>query len=101
MQAIIERIFVPSVPPSQRHPLIFAAFDALPVGEAIEIVNDHNPAPLELQFERVRCGQFDWQVVLGGPSLWQVRIERVAEGDVAGTPSGCGSGGPACGCSGG
>lgn len=101
MQATIERIFVPTVPPPQRHPLILAAFDALPVGEVIEIVNDHNPVPLELQFERVRSGQFDWQVVLAGPSLWQVRIERVAEGENAGTPSGCGGGGSACGCSGG
>ncbi|MFO1253200.1 MAG: DUF2249 domain-containing protein, partial [Inhella sp.] len=32
--------------PAQRHPLIFAAFDGLAVGDAFELVNDHDPVPL-------------------------------------------------------
>ena len=55
MDATVDKsIFVPSVPPPQRHALIFATFDALPVGNAFEIVNDHDPMPLYYQFERVR-----------------------------------------------
>lgn len=92
-------IDVRTIPPQERHPLIFGTFDDLPVGGAFEIVNDHDPVPLFHQFHRTRSGQFDWQYLEAGPARWQVRIVRLAEG-VAGVPTGgCGSGG--CGCSGG
>ncbi|HQU50929.1 MAG TPA: DUF2249 domain-containing protein, partial [Casimicrobiaceae bacterium] len=42
-------INVPTVPPPQRHALIFATFDALPVNGAFELVNDHDPVPLYFQ----------------------------------------------------
>lgn len=72
-------IDVRSVPPPQRHPLIFGTFDALAPGEHFEIVNDHDPLPLYFQFERVRTGQFEWGYLQQGPAVWQVRIARVAE----------------------
>ncbi|MFC7141533.1 DUF2249 domain-containing protein [Halosimplex aquaticum] len=34
------------VPPPERHPKIFEAFEALESGEALAIVNDHEPTPL-------------------------------------------------------
>lgn len=34
------------VPPPERHPKIFEAFEALDSGEALTLVNDHEPAPL-------------------------------------------------------
>ena len=89
---------VRTVPPPQRHPLIFGTFDALPVGGAFDIVNDHDPVPLHQQFQRVRPGQFDWRYLEAGPARWQVRIGRTAAG-VAPVADGCGQGG--CGCSGG
>lgn len=94
------RIHVPSVPPPQRHELIFATFDALQVGNAFEIVNDHDPMPLYFAFERQREGQFAWKYLESGPEQWQVRISRTrAAGAKAGSCGG-GSGG-GCGCSGG
>lgn len=41
------------VPPPERHPLIHEAFQALDSGEALTIVNDHDPKPLyyEMQAE--------------------------------------------------
>lgn len=99
MNATVERIIVPAVPPSARHPLIFSTFDALAAGAAFEIVNDHDPLPLYMQFERTRPGQFSWQYLEAGPDRWQVRIGRVRAGAPAGATSGCGGGG--CGCSGG
>ncbi len=101
MDATIERIFVPTVPPPQRHALIFSTFDALPPGGAFEIVNDHDPMPLQAQFERTRGGQFAWQYLESGPAQWQVRISRVRAGAASGTTTGCGGGGGGCGCSGG
>ncbi|WP_436922911.1 DUF2249 domain-containing protein [Halosimplex amylolyticum] len=34
------------VPPPKRHPKIFEAFEALESGEALTLVNDHEPTPL-------------------------------------------------------
>lgn len=103
MDATLQRIFVPTVPPPQRHALIFSTFDALPVGGSFEIVNDHDPMPLHLQFDRTRGGQFAWQTLESGPAQWQVRISRVRAGSAGGATSGCGAGGGSggCGCSGG
>ena len=39
------------VAPSDRHPTIHAAFEALDGGEALEIVTDHEPKPLFYEFQ--------------------------------------------------
>ncbi|WP_336038071.1 DUF2249 domain-containing protein [Halobacterium yunchengense] len=44
-------IDVRDVPPSERHPKIHAAFEALDSGEALELVNDHEPKPLFYEFQ--------------------------------------------------
>lgn len=85
------------VPPVQRHALIFATFDALPIDGAFEIVNDHNPLPLWHQFEATRPGQCDWSVLEAGPAVWQVRIGRRAIGAPVAESAGC----CACSCRGG
>ena len=98
MNATVEPIDVRTVPPARRHPLIFGTFDALTPGQALEIVNDHDPVPLYVEFERTRSGQFAWRYLEAGPTLWHVHVARVAAG-VAGTAgTGCGGG---CACSGG
>ncbi len=99
MSITASRIDVRTLPPPQRHPIIFGTFDALEPGESFEIVNDHDPVPLYFQFEKTRGGQFDWRYLEAGPSLWQVRIARTAAGTASGPTGGCGCGG--CGCSGG
>ncbi len=45
--AVKHTIDVRSIPGPQRHPLIFHTFDALAPGEALELVNDHDPFPLQ------------------------------------------------------
>ena len=90
-------IDVRTVSPPARHPLIFGRFDALAPGEALELLNDHEPAPLRAQFERSRYGQFSWQTLQAGPEIWQVRIERIAAGQPGAPTAGCGG---ACACGG-
>ncbi|AZH25964.1 DUF2249 domain-containing protein [Haloplanus aerogenes] len=34
------------IPPPQRHPKIFDAFEELESGEALTLINDHEPKPL-------------------------------------------------------
>jgi len=36
---------VRTIGPRERHPLIFATFDALQEGEPFTLVNDHDPMP--------------------------------------------------------
>ena len=67
---------VRQVPPPQRHPLIFQTFEALQVGERFQLVNDHDPKPLFYQFKAERAGQFSWDYVEQGPSVWRVNIGR-------------------------
>lgn len=73
-----ETLDVRTIPPPERHPRIFATFDALPAGGAFEIVNDHDPRPLKYQFEAERPGLLDWKYLEEGPRVWRVRIGRKA-----------------------
>jgi len=72
-------IDVRTIPPRDRHPSIFAAFDGLPVGAAFILANDHDPRPLFYQFNAERPGEFAWEYVEAGPAEWRVRIGRVAQ----------------------
>ena len=82
-------IDVRTVVPRQRHALIFSSFDALQPGEALELVNDHDPRPLYYQFEAQLNGQFGWQYLQEGPDLWRVAITR--KGAAHGASACCGS----------
>lgn len=66
-----------SIPPANRHPLIFDQFDGLQAGQGFILVNDHNPKPLFYQFQAERSGEFSWEYLQEGPETWRVRIARV------------------------
>jgi uncharacterized protein (DUF2249 family)/hemerythrin-like domain-containing protein len=68
---------VRQIPPRERHPLIFQTFEALQVGERFQLVNDHDPKPLFYQFKAEREGQFSWEYLEQGPSVWRVTIGRM------------------------
>jgi uncharacterized protein (DUF2249 family) len=63
--------------PRDRHPLIFSTFDGLQPGQALILVNDHDPKPLYYQFSFERQDQFDWEYLEEGPEVWRVRIAKV------------------------
>ena len=86
------RIDVRTIPPQQRHAQIFGAFDALAGGEALELVNDHDPRPLYYQFNAQVPGQFAWDYLESGPQLWRVAITRTQAGPGAEGGSCCGGG---------
>lgn len=72
---------VRTVPPAQRHPRIFQAFDALTSGEALVLISDHYPAHLLQQFQAEREGRFEWNVLERGPERFRTEIvRREAEG---------------------
>ena len=67
-------IDVRTMPPRDRHPTIFGVLDELDAGQALRIVNDHDPVPLRYQLEATRPGQFEWVTVEDGPEQWSVDI---------------------------
>ena len=69
---------VRTIPPAQRHPLIFQRFLALPQGGGFTLVNDHDPKPLYYQLNFEYSGQLGWDYLERGPRVWRVRISRIA-----------------------
>ncbi len=74
----LEELDLREVPRPQRHPLVFAKLDALAVGDAFVLVNDHDPVPLSRQIQELRPGQITWQYNQRGPALFRIRVQRVA-----------------------
>lgn len=64
------------LPPPRRHPLIFETFERLQPGQALVLINDHDPRPLFYQFSVERPGQFTWEYLEQGPEVWRVRIGK-------------------------
>ena len=67
---------VREIPPRERHPRIFTTFESLAPGGAFELVNDHDPKPLQYQFEAEFPDRFTWDYQETGPEVWRVRIGR-------------------------
>lgn len=75
------------VPRGQRHPLVFGKFDSLVLGEDLVLVNDHDPVPLHLQFDKLRPGEAEWHYIDREPDVFRIRIVRVGfAGPAAGAP---------------
>lgn len=64
------------LPHGQRHEIIFGRLDALAPGEALVIVNDHDPKPLRYQTEALWPDRFTWTYREAGPQTWRVAITR-------------------------
>ncbi|MCM2288322.1 MAG: DUF2249 domain-containing protein [Sulfuritalea sp.] len=90
-QSFKTTVDVRTIAPRERHPLIFGTFDRLAAGEALLLVNDHDPKPLFYQFQAESKGEFTWDYLESGPDVWQVKIGKPA-GDVPAAPAvgGCG-----------
>ena len=65
---------VRQIPPREKHPRIHATFDGLQPGQAMLLINDHDPKPLHYEFTAERPGAFEWEYAERGPEVWRVRI---------------------------
>ena len=84
-------IDVRAIAPRERHPLIFSTLRALPVSDALELVNDHDPRPLYYQLQAEMPGRFSWDYLESGPETWRVRIGKLRPTPEAGSCGGsCG-----------
>lgn len=78
MSTVSTTIDVRAIAPRERHPMIFAALEDLASGDALEIVNDHDPKPLYYQIQAEAPGAFSWAYLESGPEVWRVSIRRQA-----------------------
>lgn len=76
--AATSTIDVRNIAPRERHPLIFSTFRGLAAGQAMELVNDHDPKPLYYQFQAEMPDTFRWEDLESGPDTWRVRIGKLA-----------------------
>ncbi|NGQ93966.1 DUF2249 domain-containing protein [Brevibacillus sp. SYP-B805] len=76
MNEFAATINAPDYPPHLKHKVIFDTFDKLKPGEAMLLINDHNPIPLRYQFESMHPGQFSWEYLEEGPAIFRVKIDK-------------------------
>lgn len=83
-----DELDVRHIPKPQRHPMIFARFDALAAGDSFVLINSHDPKHLREEFARDRPGAYDWRYLQGSQAdrLWRIRIIRITEPGPAGLP---------------
>jgi regulator of cell morphogenesis and NO signaling len=79
-----DTLYVPALEPALKHPTIFKHFDALNPGEALQIVNDHDPKPLYYQLLAERGNIFQWNYLQNGPHQWIVQIKKNEKGITVG-----------------
>lgn len=63
--------------PPRRDSHIFSSFAALEEGRGIELVNDHDLAPLYARFQAQWPDRFAWNALEEGPAVWRVAITKV------------------------
>lgn len=68
---------VRDLPPWERHPKIFELLDGFQSGDALILINDHDPRPLHYQLMMERAGQFEYSSKEKGPKEWVATIKRV------------------------
>ena len=67
---------VRTTPPRGRHALVLRTFDQLSVGDALELIDDHDPRSLLYQLQAEDAGEFTWNYLESGPEAWRVRIGK-------------------------
>jgi uncharacterized protein (DUF2249 family)/quercetin dioxygenase-like cupin family protein len=61
-----------------KHPTIFATYDALPAGASFVLVNDHEPRHLRDEFEAEHAGSYEWEYLTREPRHHRIRIRKLA-----------------------
>lgn len=72
-------IDVREIPKPERHPKIFGLFDGLAIGEAVILINDHDPRHLRDQFEDRNPGGFEWEYLVRERGDYRIRIGKTLD----------------------
>lgn len=77
-QSTDHEIDVRAIPREQRHPLIFEAYEQLAVGNALVLVNDHEPRHLREEFDREYARSYAWDPLPASGDEYRARIKKLA-----------------------
>lgn len=72
-------IDVREIPKPQRHPKIFGLFDGLDVGDAVILINDHDPRHLHDEFEERIPGGYEWEYLVRERRDYRIRIGKTLD----------------------
>lgn len=61
----------------EKHPRIFATYDALPAGGSFVLVNDHDPRHLRDEFETEHPGSYGWEYLSRERRNYRIRITKL------------------------
>lgn len=71
------RVDVREYAPKDKQRAIFDTFDSLRPGQYMELINDHDPAPLrKYKFEVDKKDEFTWDYLESGPEVWRIAIGK-------------------------
>lgn len=75
----MSEIDVREIPPKNRHPKIMDEFDSLEPGEALTLINDHDPKPLfyEMQAEIDSFDADNYEVEKEGPERFVATFPKL------------------------
>ena len=59
-----------------RHALVTWTFDQMQANTTMELLSDHDPLPLQRQFEADKAGLFSWEYLESGPEVWRIAITK-------------------------
>lgn len=68
---------VREIPARERDALVLSRLEALPAGQALQLVDATDPQALRREIDHRVRGQFTWSRVESGPDVWRVRIRRI------------------------
>ena len=66
------------MPLRERHRPVFAAFDGLALGEALELCDDRDLDSVQHLLEAARAGCYHWDQLEAAPGQWRVRVAKQA-----------------------
>ena len=73
---------VRATPPMHRFETIMSAYEALPVGEAMHLIVDHDPKCMYYTLQAQRGDEtFDFEYIEDGPIDWQVVVTKRSDVD--------------------
>ena len=66
-----------NIPCSEKHGQIIAKWQALPVGAAFVLINNHDPVRMHKQFSELWPGTFEWKYLVQGPDEFRIQITKL------------------------
>lgn len=72
-------IHVAEIDPRYRHTILSRLFEHLAPDQSLQIVVDHDPRRLRLQFEAKHGSRCAWSYLEKGPEVWRVRLRLLPD----------------------